>query len=163
MVEIKLEMRPDVTGTLSPRFSELPDLETLDLKWTQVSGDIAALQNLTKLTRLHLGNTKVSGNLVALQNLRELRFLYLDHTQVIGDIRALENVTSLGDNFHIKGTKITCEEAALRAVLLKLGLQATQLTNLMNFEGVTRMLSCRILMDVSFFLHMIWRIKLDHA
>ena len=186
-MEIDLFGRSVVTGSLSPRFSELPDLQVLDLRLAQVSGDIEALQNLTKLEWLDLAKTKVSGDIEALQNLTELQKLDLAKTKVSGDIEALQNLTELqkldlaktkvsgdiealqnlpklkslgltstnviGDmsslrspsleNFDIEGTKITCEDAALRAVLQSLGLQAEQLTDLKNFEGVTRMLSCR--------------------
>ena len=164
----------------------LTKLESLDLTMTKVSGDIEALKNLTKLTALLLGftpvsgdllalknltklkslffsMTKVSGSLAALENLTELQLLYLHYTNVIGDMSSLRS-TSLEDNFDIKGTKITCEDAALRAVLRSLGLQAEQLTDLKNFEGVTRMLSCRNMkVFLICFLHTIWRIKLDHA
>ena len=165
VVKIDLLGRQEVNGSLSPNFTQLPDLQYLRLGSTKVSGDIEALKNLTELEFLSLERTQVSGNLSALQNLRKLQRLFLDHTNVIGDIVALENLrkleflelantnvigdmsslrsTSLGDKFHIDGTKITCEDAALRAVLRSLGLQADQLTDLMNFEGVKRMLSCR--------------------
>ena len=119
VVKIDLSWRQDVTGSLSPRFSELPDAQVLNLGYTQVSGDIEALKNLTKLEELSL-----------------------DNTNVIGDMSSLRS-TLLGDNFHIYGTEITCEDAALRAVLRSLGLQAKQLTDLKNFGGVKRMLSCR--------------------
>ena len=207
--EIDLFDRKEVTGSLSPRFSELPDLQVLELghtevsgdiealksltkleklylRWTKVSGNIAALENLTELTFLYLYNTQVSGDIEALQNLRKLKRLKIGHTEVsgdllalknlkklktlnlartnvIGDMSALENLTSL-ENLYIKGTKITCEDAALRAVLRSLGLQEEQLTSLKNFEGVKRMLSCRNMkVFLICFLHMIWRIKLDHA
>ena len=162
MVEIELYARREVTGTLSWRFTELPDLQVLDLEATEVSGNIEVLKNLRKLTYLGLRNTQVIGNIEALKNLRELRSLYLARTNVIGDMSALRS-TSLEDDFFIEGTDITCEDAALRTVLLKLGLQAEQLTDLKNFEGVKRMLSCRNMkVFLSFFWHMIWRIKLDH-
>ena len=232
VVTIDLDGHRDVTGSLSPRFSELPDLQVLNLGRTKVSGDIEALKNLTKLTKLSLGSSKLSGNIAALENLTKLESLDLTMTQVSGDIEALKNLTkltelllgftpvsgdllalknltklkslffsmtkvsgslaalenltelqllylsylnvigdmsslrstSLEDNFDIKGTKITCEDAALRAVLRSLGLQAEQLTDLKNFEGVTRMLSCRNMkVFLICFLHTIWRIKLDHA
>ena len=142
VVEIDLPRRwhRELRGTLSPRFAELPDLRVLDLGHTRVSGDVAVLGNLRKLEELNLRNTNV-----------------------IGDIGALANATSLRQkNFRIEGTKITCEDATLRAVLLKLGLEATLLTDLMNFKGVKRMLSCRNT-KVFLFLHTIWRIKVDHA
>ena len=187
VVEINLWWHPDVTGTLSSRFSELPDLQLLHLGRTTVSGDIEALQNLTELTELKLYSTKVSGNIEALKNLKKLKRLDLDSTNVIGDITALENLTeltklslaytnvigdmsalenltSLGNGFDIEGTKITCDEAALLAVLRSLGLQAEQLTDLKNSRGVKRMLSCRnMTVFLMCFLAHHWWIKLDHA
>ena len=145
-MRIGLPGRGDLRGTLSPRFAELPDLRHLNLKNTHVSGDIAALKNLRKLENLDLGNTKVAGDIAALGNLRELRWLHLQNTNVIGDMSALANLTSLKNHYYYcytEGTKITCDEAALQAVLLKLGLEAKQLTDLKNSGGVTRMLSCR--------------------
>ena len=163
VVEISLREREEVTGTLSPRFSELPDLRELNLRRTEVSGDLLALENLKKLKWLYLSYTKVFGNISALKNLRKLQILDLRKTNVIGDMSSLRS-TSLEDDFNIKGTKITCEDAALRAVLRSLGLQAEQLTDLMNFEGVKRMLSNRNMkVFLIWFLHMIWWIKLDHA
>ena len=163
MVKIRLYGRHEVTGTLSPRFSELPDLQVLLLAETEVSGDIEALQNLRELTYLNLELTHVSGNIEALKNLGKLEYLDLRSTNVIGDMSSLRS-TSLEDDFYIEGTEITCDEAALRAVLRSLGLQAEQLTDLKNFRGVKRMLSCRNMkVFLICFLHMIWWIKLDHA
>ena len=200
MVRIGLPGRPELRGTLSPRFAELPDLQCLSLEDTQVSGDVATLKNLRELETLYLRDTKVfvdlaalknltklkglnlehaqvsgdvaalknlrelryldlygtnvAGDIAALKNLRELKWLVLVNTNVIGDMAALENATSLGNNFYIDGTKITCQDAALRTVLLKLGLEAEQLTDLMNFRGVKRMLSCRNMKGrVLFFAH----------
>ena len=185
VVKIDLLGRMEVTGTLSPRFSELPDLQDLELGHTEVSGDIEALKNLRKLERLFLMKTNVFGDMAAFQNLTKLECLDLSRTRVSGSIAALQHLelkrldlsntnvigdmsslrfTSLGNNFRIRFTKITCEDAALRAVLRSLGLQAEQLTDLMNFEGVNRMLSCRNMkVFLICFLHMIWPIKLDHA
>ena len=131
VVKIWLWARRELTGTLSPRFSELPDLQELNLQSTQVSGDIEALKNLRKLEKLNLVNTNV-----------------------IGDMSAMRS-TSLEDDFDIEGTEITCQDAALRAVLRSLGLQAEQLTDLKNFRGVKRMLSCEGVMTVfsCFFAH----------
>ena len=151
-MKIDLRGRRKVTGTLSPRFAELPDLRVLNLGDTRVRGDVAALKNLSELRYLDLANTLVSGDIAALKNLKKLEELNLRDTHVIGDMSALR-ATSL--EVDIDGTKITCrEEAALRAVLLKLGLQAEQLTDLMDFRGVKRMLSCRNMKGrVWFFAH----------
>ena len=186
MVIINLWKRWKFAGTLSPRFSELPDLQGLILGQTRASGDIGALKNLTELKVLNLVETEVSGNILALENLTKLKWLYLSYTKVSGNLSALENLrelskldleytevigdmsslrsTSLENRFNIEGTEITCDEAALRAVLRSLGLQAEQLTDLMHFKGVERMLSCRNMKGFLIcFLHMIWWIKLDHA
>ena len=126
VVEIDLFWRDEVTGTLSPRFSELPDLRYLSLGGTKVSGEIEALKNLTELTKLDLRNTNV-----------------------IGDMSSLRS-TSLEDDFDIKGTKITCpQDKPLKEVLLTLGLPESELTDLRNVmrrgdKAVKWRLFCRV-------------------
>ena len=95
MVEMNLWRREEVTGSLSPRFSELPNLQVLNLGETKVLGDIEALKKLRKLTELYLRKTNVIGDIAALENLRKLTYLDLRNTNVIGDMSALENLTSL--------------------------------------------------------------------
>ena len=214
MDTINLHWDKDVTGPLSSRFSELPDLQYLNLWNTKVFGNIAALQNLRKLEKLYLMETKVSGNIAALENLMELKDLRLVETNVIGDIGALKNLTKLkelrlrktkvsgnlaalqnlreleildlyntmvfgdlaalqgatklqslnlynttvfGDlaafqtatrltfqKFEVSNTNITCpQEAALKAVLVKLGFQEQQLHDLHALDGLAWMLCSR--------------------
>ena len=115
MVQIYLFQRKELTGTLSPRFSELPDLQVLVLGYAGVSGDLLALKSLTKL-----------------------RVLDLRDTNVIGDMSSLRS-TSLVDDFYIEGTEIeiTCpQEEPLKEVLMTLGLAESQLENLHDVRGV---------------------------
>ena len=123
VVEIDLSNRPDVSGSLDEHFKELKDLERLNLENTKTSGDIAMLRNNTKLQYLNLRNTTVFGDLAALQKATELK-----------DFR----------NFEVSKTNIMCpREAALKAVLVKLGFQEQQLQDLHAMEGLTWMLSSR--------------------
>ena len=123
VVGIDLSNRSDVSGSLDEQFKELQDLEQLNLENTKASGDISLLRNNTKLDYLNLQNTSV-----------------------FGDLAALQRATRLKDssNFEVSNTNITCpQDAALKAVLLKLGFQEQQLQNLHAMEGLAWMLSSR--------------------
>ena len=123
VVEIDLSNRPDVSGSLDKDFKQLKHLKQLNLENTKASGDIAVLRQNTKLDYLNLQNTSV-----------------------FGDLAALQKATKLKDssNFEVSNTKITCpQEAALKAVLLKLGFQEQQLQDLHAMEGPRWMLSSR--------------------
>ena len=72
-----------------------PNLETLQLNRTSVSGDISKLGNLTKLTILKLAQTSVSGDISKLGNLTKLTNLDVAQTSVSGDISKLGNLTKL--------------------------------------------------------------------
>ena len=122
MVGIDLSNRPDVSGSLE-HFKELKNLERLNLENTKISGDIAMLRSNNKLDYLNLRNTTV-----------------------VGDLAALQRATRLKDsrNFEVSHTNITCpQEAALKAVLVKLGFQEQQLRDLHEIEGIAWMLSSR--------------------
>lgn len=115
--------RPDVNGSLDEQFKELKDLEQLKLENTKASGDIAMLRQNTKLDYLNLQNTSVFGDLAALQKATQLKD---------------------SQNFKVSNTGITCpQEAALQAVLIKLGFQEQQLQDLHAMEGPRWMLSSR--------------------
>ena len=123
MVGIDLSDRPDVSGSLDENFKELKDLEQLNLENTKASGDISLLRNNTKLHYLNLHNTSVFGDLAALQKATQLKD---------------------SQNFKVSNTGITCpQEAALKAVLIKLGFQEQQLQNLHAVEGLAWMLCSR--------------------
>ena len=120
MVEIDLSNRPDVNGSLDEQFKELKDLEQLKLENTKASGDIAMLRQNTKLDYLNLQNTSVFGDLAAFQKATRLTFR----------------------NFEVSNTNITCpQEAALKAVLIKLGFKEQQLQDLHAMEELAWMLS----------------------
>ena len=127
MVKIDLWEHKEVTGILSPRFSELPDLEVLSLKFTKVSGDIEALKNLPKLTELNLYKTHVIGDIAVLKNLRKLTSLNLAYTNVIGDIAALENFRHLWI-LRLSYTNVSGNMAALKKAR-KLGQLSLSYTN----------------------------------
>ena len=152
MVEIDLSNRSDVSGSLDKDFKELKELKLLNLENTKASGDIALLRNNTKLDYLNLDNTSVFGNLAALQKATELDYLNLRNTKVFGDLAALQRATKLKDssNFEVSNTNITCpQDAALKAVLTKLGFQEQQLQDLHAMEGPRWILSSRS--SLSFF------------
>ena len=165
VVGIDLSNRPDVTGSLDENFKQLKNLKQLNLENTKASGDIAmlrdntkldylnlhntwvfgdlaALQKATELQSLNLYNASVSGDLAALQKAAKLQSLNLYNTMVFGDLAALQRATKLKDSskFEVSNTNITCPQEALKAVLIKLGLQ---LQDLYAMEGLTWMLSCR--------------------
>ena len=169
MVGIDLSNRPDVSGSLDENFKQLKDLKQLNLGNTKASGDISLLRNNTKLDYLNLQNTSVFGDLAALQKATELQSLNLYNTMVFGDLATLQKATKLqslnlyntsvfGDlaalhratqlkdfnSFEVSNTNITCpQEAALQAVLIKLGFQEQQLQDLHAMEGPRWMLSSR--------------------
>ena len=169
MVGIDLSNRPDVSGSLNKDFKQLKDLKQLNLENTKASGDISLLRNNTKLDYLNLQNTSVFGDLTALQKATELQSLNLYNTMVFGDLAALQKATKLqslnlynttvfGDlaalqqatqlkdfnNIEVSNTSITYpQDAALKAVLIKLGFQEQQLQDLRAMDGLTWMLSSR--------------------
>ena len=122
VTQIDLESRrEEVNGALDERFGELENLERLNLAWSKASGDIALLHNNAKLKYLNLRNTKVFGDLAALQRATQLKDF---------------------NNFEVSNTTITCpQEAALKAVLVKLGFKGQQLEDLHAMEGISWMLS----------------------
>ena len=101
-------------------------LTSLRFPYTQVSGDISALKNLTALTTLSLDNTQVSGDISALKNLTALTTLSLNKTQVSGDISALKNLTAL-TSLGLLRTQVSGDISALKnlTALTSLGLLST--------------------------------------
>ena len=83
-----------VSGDISA-VSKLTNLITLNLSSTQVSGDISAISQLTALTSLALSNTQVSGDISVVSKLTALTNLSLNSTQVSGDISAVSQLTGL--------------------------------------------------------------------
>ena len=82
-------------GSLSEAFLELPKLRFLNLKGTEVSGDLAVLEKCNELTRLDLSGMNVTGDLKALENAVGLGDLGLSQTKVAGDLEALKTATKL--------------------------------------------------------------------
>ena len=124
VTEISMGSRSEeVNGALDERFGEFEDLERLNLPLSNASGDITLLRNNTKLDYLNLHNTSVFGDLAALQRATQLKEFH---------------------NFEVSNTKITCpQDAALTAVLVKLGFQEQQLGDLHAMEGPRWMLCSR--------------------
>ena len=98
-----------------------PNLETLKLNRTSVSGDISKLGNSTKLTILALSQTSVSGDISKLGNLTKLTNLDVSQTSVSGDISKLGNLTKL--------TNLDVSQTSVSGDISKLG-NLTKLTNL---------------------------------
>ena len=129
MVEIDLFGRKEVTDSLSPRFSELPNLQILNLGRTQVSGDIEALQNLKELTELNLYKTHVTGDIAVLKKFWKLTSLNLAYTNVIGDIAAFKNLRKLWI-LRLSYTKVSGNMTALKARKLEqLSLSSTNVSS----------------------------------
>ena len=122
-------------------------MEEIDLSnRSDVSGSLQHFKELKELKQLSLENTKASGNIAMLRQNTKLHYLNLRNTSVFGDLAALQQATQLKDssNFEVSNTNITCpQEAALKAVLIKLGFQEQQLQNLHAMEGLAWMLSSR--------------------
>ena len=62
----------DLDGSLSSDIGKLQKLKVLDLRYTQVSGDLASLQGATELQELLLVGTAVSGDLASLKGSNEV-------------------------------------------------------------------------------------------
>lgn len=62
-----------MSGTL-PDFSKLPNLETLNLIFNQLSGEIPDFANLTKLTDLSLSFNQLTGEIPNFSNLPALKY-----------------------------------------------------------------------------------------
>lgn len=78
----------------------------------QVSGDISALSNLTKVIDIRLSSTQVSGDISTLSNLTNINNLYLNNTQVSGDISALSNLTNI-NSINLNSTKVSGDISVL--------------------------------------------------
>ena len=113
VVNIHFDDHTELQGSLSPALCELPELESLDLKGTKVSGDLAMLARCKALWKLDLSKTNVAGDVKALGNSVELLFLSLSDTKVEGDIKALQNATKLRD-LHLENTNVSGDMASLR-------------------------------------------------
>ena len=87
--------RRDLHGSLAKEFGELRALETLDLRYTNITGNLDVLKESTALRWLYLPNTQVSGNLQSLAKATGLNNLCLRGTQVSGDLVALKNAKGL--------------------------------------------------------------------
>ena len=70
-------------------------LTSLEANSNLVNGDIASLQNLTKLKQINLSRTKVSGDISVFSDMTNLSYLNLDDTQVSGDISVFSDMTNL--------------------------------------------------------------------
>ena len=75
-------------------------------KDTILSGDIAELKTLTKITNLNLNSTKVSGDISALSGLTNLTNLALGSTNVSGDIAELKTLTKCSW-INVSGTNVS--------------------------------------------------------
>lgn len=132
---------PYTTGELSV-FQGAAELLGLDLTSTKVSGDLACLENLTKLSELRLlSSTKVFGDLSRLSKATRLTSLSLGQTQVSGDLWQIENATELR-SLHLGFIKVTGNLAALQKArrLMYLNLASTEvLGDLSNLESARRL------------------------
>lgn len=79
----------EATGNLSSvreMTREITELTKLDLKGSQVTGDIAELLKLKNLKYLNFAQTQVMGNVEQLSQLQSLQILFLSQTRVVGDV-----------------------------------------------------------------------------
>lgn len=53
----------NITGDIDV-FSKYPNIEDFQLQYTDISGSVTSIGNLTKLTRLNIGETSINGNWV---------------------------------------------------------------------------------------------------
>ena len=133
---------PDHPGlrSLSPLFSELEKLQTLDLRGTEVEGDLATLSACKELQELYLSKTKISGNLEALENTTGLKVLMLAHIEVNGNLNAL-NINELR-YLDLSYTKVKVELKALERATKSFSLQLShsQVTgDLKSLEKATKL------------------------
>ena len=63
-----------------------PNITSIFLDKTQITGDIAVLGKLTGLTNLNINNTKITGDIAVLGKLTGLTSIQINDTQVTGDI-----------------------------------------------------------------------------
>ena len=115
-----------------------PNLETLQLNRTRVSGDISRLGNSTKLTILALGQTSVSGDISKLGNLTKLTNLALGQTSVSGNIESfVQAQRSAGrSSASLTGSSINWGEVTFDGSLAKGGLSWTSTTITMNGKTI---------------------------
>ena len=150
VTEIYLRGR-DLQGSLAKEFRELRALASLDLRETEVTGDLAVLKENFELRLLYLQNTRISGDLqslakatklerldlgqqvygdvVALKNAKGLWHLDLSETKVHGNLAAFANLTQL-EELHLSNTKVSGDLAAMLRweKIERLGLSGTKVS-----------------------------------
>ena len=94
-----------ITGDIV-NLKNLTSLTSLNLNDSQVNGDIVNLKNLTSLTSLNLNDSQVNGDIVNLKNLTALTVLSIFNTNVTGDIVNLKNLTRIGKELMLNGLNI---------------------------------------------------------
>ena len=115
-----------------------PNLETLQLNRTSVSGDISKLGNLTNLTNLDVAQTSVSGDISKLGNLTKLTNLALGQTSVSGDIESFVQAQRAAgrSSASLTGSSINWGEVTFDGSLTKGGLSWTSTTITMNGKTI---------------------------
>ena len=115
-----------------------PNLETLQLNRTSVSGDISKLGNSTKLTILDVRQTSVSGDISKLGNLTKLTNLDVGQTSVSGDIESFVQAQRAAgrSSASLTGSSINWGEVTFDGSLTKGGLSWTSTTITMNGKTI---------------------------
>ena len=154
----------NVVGDLTA-LKNAAELTYLNLQFSDIGGNLRALKKATRLKELNLQYTNVDGDVMALENATELTHLNLESTNVCGDLSRLRSLEKL----FVEGTRIDCkgDEDSLREILLRLGLEAGQLTDLKKVAGIERrMLSCRyevFFLSSFIYIHMVWLSTSKHV
>lgn len=88
----------------------------LNLRGTEVGGDVAAFAPLSELRVLRLYYTQVVGHVASLAVLTQLTYLSLDYTRVDGDIAPLRGLVQL-TKLTLAGAKVYGDAALLRRAI----------------------------------------------
>jgi len=83
-----------ISGNI-PDFSNLPNLQSLELGDNQLSGSIPDFSKLSNLQHLHLWNNQLSGSIPDFSNLSNLQSLSLSNNQLTGNIPSFSNLPNL--------------------------------------------------------------------
>ena len=97
------------------KLKTLTKLTNLMLHSTNVSGDIAELKTLTNLTGLVLNSTNASGDIIKLKTFTNPTDLVLSGTNVSGDIAKLKTLNNLA-NLWLSGTNASGDIAELKTL-----------------------------------------------
>lgn len=123
----------NMTGTLSPKLSQLPLLQQIQLDENQISGDIpTSIVSMPTLTALTLENNLITGGNVTITS--ALLFLWMSYNPFRGLIVFPENGSKMY-SLHLAGLNLTSLPANMQSMyqIIDLDISSNRLTSLPDY------------------------------